>query len=345
MAGMRTSLYFTAPERVEIREEPLPVPGPGEVRVATQLTGISPGTEMLIYRGLMPQGMETDATLPALAGKLTYPLKYGYASVGVVEAVGEGVSSTWLGRTVFAFQPHHSHYVTPVRDVHLVPEGIGPEDAIFLPNMETAVNFLMDGRPMIGERVVVLGQGVVGLLTTALLALLPLENLIVVDRYERRLRMARDLGAHIALSADTPDLVQRLQDVLGSPQDTGGADLVYEVSGVPEVLNLAISITGFAGRIVVGSWYGSKRAPLDLGGRFHRARLRIISSQVSTIAPEHMGRWDKQRRLEVAWHWVQRLRPSRLITHRFPLSQAPAAYALIAHHPEETIQVVLEYEE
>ena len=339
----RQALYFTAPHHVELREEPVPEPGPGEVRVAVEMTAISPGTEMLIFRGLMPRGMKADATLPALAGTLDYPLKYGYASVGRVDAVGPGVDRAWVGRWVFAFQPHQSHYIARVEEVLPLPKGLTPEDALFLPNMETAVNFLMDGRPMIGERVVVLGQGVVGLLTTGLLAQMPLECLVVVDRYEPRLAAAQRWGAHHPLLAGAEDLQGRLHDILGPSQGTGGADLVYELSGSPDALNLAIGITGFGGRIIVGSWYGEKRAPIDLGGHFHRARLRIISSQVSTIAAEHLARWDKTRRLGVAWHHLARLRPAQLITHRFPATDAAMAYTLIANHPGETIQVILEW--
>ncbi len=339
----RQALYFTAPHQVEVREEPVPGPGAGQVRVAVTMTAISPGTEMLIYRGLMPKGMKADTALPALAGPLAYPLKYGYASVGQVESVGPGVEKEWVGRWVFAFQPHQSHYIARVEDLLPLPEEVSPEDALFLPNVETAVNFLMDGRPIIGERVVVLGQGIVGLLTTGILTRMPLEHLVVVDRYTLRLNAAQTWGVTHALLADAVDLKEELYEILGPPQGNEGADLVYELSGSPDALNLAIGITGFGGRIIVGSWYGEKRALLDLGGHFHRARVRIISSQVSTLAPEHTARWDKARRLRVAWRHLATLRPSRLITHRIPGTRAATAYALIAEHPEETIQVVLEW--
>ncbi len=344
MAGMTyRALYFTEPYRVELREGPLPSPGEGEVRVTVALSGISAGTEMLIYRGLMPRGMETDMTLPALRGKLTYPLKYGYACVGWVDTLGPGVSSAWLGRWVFAFQPHQSHFVTPIDQLFPLPEDIPPDDALFLPNMETAVNFLMDGRPTIGERVVVLGQGVVGLLTTALLSAMPLARLVTVDKYESRLRAARELGAHHTLRADTPQVDQRVLEALNQHPGPTGADLVYELSGTPEALNTAIAVTGFGGRIIVGSWYGNKRGAIDLGGHFHRSRIHIVSSQVSTIAPEHTARWDKPRRLAVAWHRIAELHPSRLITHRFPAHQAQEAYRLIDEHPEHALQVILEW--
>ncbi len=338
----RTALYFTAPYQTAFRTESLNDPAPGQVRVRVAFSAISPGTEMLIYRGQMPQGMRADATIAALVGALAYPLKYGYATVGQVEAVGKDVDEAWLGRWVFAFQPHQSHYLASVSEVLPLPLGISPEDATFLPNTETAVNFLMDGRPMLGERVVVFGQGIVGLLTTALLAAFPLERLIVLDRFPLRRKVGLALGAHQALDPADAHLMEALTHALGAPQGTGGADLIYELSGAPAALNMAIAITGFGGRVVIGSWYGQKRTPLDLGGHFHRSRIRLISSQVSTLAPEHTGRWDKARRMALAWHHVAALRPaSRFVTHRFPAADAAAAYAQIDQHPEETLQVLL----
>jgi threonine dehydrogenase-like Zn-dependent dehydrogenase len=127
-------------------------------------------------------------------------------------------------------------------------------------------------------------------------------------------------------------------------QEQQGADLTYELSGNPAALDQAIAATGFSGRVVIGSWYGQKRADINLGGRFHRSRMRLISSQVSTLAPEWTGRWSKARRLQVAWRMLEQVQPAHLITHRFPLTQAAQAYALLDQHPEEAIQVLLTYE-
>jgi threonine dehydrogenase-like Zn-dependent dehydrogenase len=210
--------------------------------------------------------------------------------------------------------------------------------------METAVNFLMDGHPLIGERVVVFGQGIVGLLTTALLARTPLSRLLTLDHYPFRRERSRALGAHASLDSGKDDVLSRLQACLQDEHAGVGADLVYELSGNPAALDAAIAVTGFNGRIVIGSWYGRKHADLNLGGRFHRSRIRLISSQVSTIAPEWGGRWSKRRRLHVAWQMVQHVRPAHLITHRFPFEQASQAYALLDQHPEEAIQVLFAYE-
>jgi threonine dehydrogenase-like Zn-dependent dehydrogenase len=139
-------------------------------------------------------------------------------------------------------------------------------------------------------------------------------------------------------------MLARLQSHLQAGDGADGADLTYELSGNPAALDQAITVTGFDGRIVIGSWYGQKRANLNLGGSFHRSRIRLISSQVSTIAPAWTGRWTKSRRLGVAWEMLERVRPAHLITHRLPLDQAHHAYMLLDQHPQETLQVLLTYE-
>jgi 2-desacetyl-2-hydroxyethyl bacteriochlorophyllide A dehydrogenase len=338
-------LYFAAPYQVTVQQEWIAPPAPGQLLVQTVVSAISPGTELLIYRGQAPRDMPTDETITALSGPLTFPLRYGYAAVGRVIAVGSPTEEAWQGRLVFAFQPHASHFLCTPTDLHPVPASLSPEEAVFLPNMETAVNFLMDGHPLIGERVVVFGQGIVGLLTVALLARLPLSHLITVDGYPFRRERSCGLGAHASLDAGSDDIVARLQAGLQAEHGTHGADLSYELSGNPLALDQAIAVTGFSGRVVIGSWYGQKHADLNLGGPFHRSRIRLISSQVSTIAPEWSGRWNKSRRLHVAWEMLQHVRPAPLITHRFPLEQARQAYALLDQHPEEAIQVLFTYGE
>lgn len=339
----RQSLFFIAPHQVEIREEPIEMPIAGQVLVQTLVSAISSGTELLVYRGLFPDNLAVDETISALAGHFAYPLKYGYSVVGKVVDTGPGVDRSWLDRTVFAFHPHESHFPASLDSLLLVPAGISIETAALLPNAETAVNFLLDGQPLIGERVVVFGQGIVGLLTTALLACFPLDSLVCVDRFALRRAASEDMGAHASFNPDSVDFLDELRAQLLKGQSYVGADLVYELSGHAATLDQAIVITGFNGRIVVGSWYGQKRASLDLGGYFHRSRIRLISSQVSTMTPELSGRWNKSRRLDVAWKVLRQIDTQRLITHRFPHLEAPDAYALLDRSPEQTIQVLLTY--
>ena len=310
------------------------------MHVRSLVSAISPGTELLIYRGQAPEDLPVDDTIDALAGNFTFPLRYGYALVGEVTATGPQTDPEWLGRRVFAFHPHESCFNSATANLIPVPETIKPEDAIFLPTVETAVNFVMDGRPVIGEQVVVFGQGIVGLLTTALLAHFPLAVLVTLDRYAIRRRVSQAVGANICLDPADSGVLESLRQSLGAHERYAGADLVYELSGAPETLNQAIATTGFGGRIVVGSWYGQKRATLDLGGRFHRARLEIISSQVSSLSPYLAARWSKSRRLATAWKALENIRPAQFITHRFPVQRAAEAYHLLDSSPERAIQVI-----
>jgi 2-desacetyl-2-hydroxyethyl bacteriochlorophyllide A dehydrogenase len=330
-------LTFTAPRQVEIREELLPVLKPDEVLVETSLSAISPGTEMLVYRGEFPQ-IALDPNIESLSGKFQYPLSYGYACVGKVIVCGSKTNSEWLNRQVFSFQPHGSHFITTPNLLFSLPDGLSPETAAFLPNMETAVNLVQDGAPILGERVLVLGQGIVGLLTTALLAEFPLETLISADYYPLRREAGLAAGANAAFDPATADFHQQVRALLKS-----GADLTFELSGAPAALNDAIALTTFSGRILIGSWYGEKRAELNLGGAFHRSRIKLIASQVSNIAPELSARWDKPRRFDVAWNALCRICPEKWITHRFAFTDAAAAYMLIDKLPQETIQVILDY--
>jgi 2-desacetyl-2-hydroxyethyl bacteriochlorophyllide A dehydrogenase len=333
------SVYFTAPYQVEVRDEPLPEPQPDQALVETLVSAISPGSELLVYQGKFPTDLVLDENIAALSGGFTYPLRYGYSAIGQVIAHGGGVERAWLGRRVFSFQPHTSRFVARTAELQVVPEQLDLLDAVFLPNMETAVSLVMDGAPLIGERVVVFGQGVIGLLTTALLGRFPLASLVTLDCHANRRQASQALGAHHSLPADLPDSLRELRTL-----QPDGADLVYELSGSPAVLDQAIAAAGFGGRVVIGSWYGQKRAPLDLGGRFHRSRIRLISSQVSTLAPEHSARWNKARRFGAAWEMLRQAHPARLITHCLPISQAQQAYELLDRQPGQAIQVIFEYD-
>ena len=332
-----STLFFTAPHKVEIREIPLPALQDDEVLVKTLCSAISAGTEMLVYRGQFPQLQDAHDTV---SSELKYPLAYGYACVGIVKETGKQVDKSWLGKTVFSFQPHTSFFITHPSSLISIPHSLSPENACFLPNMETAVNLVQDGAPILGERVLVLGQGVVGILTASLLSEFPLENLTVVDGIDLR-RKALDVeGLKSKVKNLAPSDLQpsTLRQALGK-----AFDLVFELTGSPSALNTAIEHTAFSGRVVIGSWYGQKRAEIDLGGSFHRSRIKLISSQVSSISPELSGRWDKSRRFEVAWQALERIQPQKWVTHRFALQDAAKAYQLLDEHPQETIQVIFEY--
>lgn len=353
----RRSVLFTAPGAVEVCTEEMAPPQGDELLIETIVSAISAGTEMLFYRGQVPAGMAADSSIAGLTGTVSYPLKYGYACVGHIcgtyarppapqpkPAVADGQKSAAgeNGNHYFAFHPHESHFCASPQTLLPVPAGMPPQQAALLPNAETAVNLVMDGAPLVGERVMVMGLGVVGLLTTALLAQFPLAALITVDILPHRRRLARRLGASQTVDPGAAGGTE-LRDALADAAEGDGVDLIYELSGQPAALDAAVSAAGFNSRIVVGSWYGTKAAPLRLGGSFHRNRVRLISSQVSSIAPHLGGRWTKTRRLQSAWELLAKLPVDALISHTFPLDQAAAAYARIDTRPEQTLQVILNH--
>jgi 2-desacetyl-2-hydroxyethyl bacteriochlorophyllide A dehydrogenase len=341
-AMKRKSLIFTAPYQVEIVEEKLPEPGEGEVLVQTRRSAISPGTERLIFEGNAPTDLSTDKTLSSLEGDLSYPLRYGYCVVGYVHRLGPGVDDEWLHQPVFAFHPHSSSFTIRANELIRLPDSLALDDAVFLPNMETAVNFLQDGAPLLGERVVVIGQGIVGLLTTSLLRRTAINNLLAIEPLETRRTLSQEAGAEAAFDPGDKEHMRALDQALKLGSDTGGADLIYELSGNPQALNLAIHCAGFASRIVIGSWYGTKRAQnLDLGAEFHRQRLTLKSSQVSSIEPNLRGRWDKSRRIELVLGLLLTLQPSKWITHRFEITQAADAYKMLSE--PGALQIVFTY--
>ena len=336
-------LWFTAPYSVEFREQEMSEPAPDEILVRTLCSGISAGTEMLVYRGQLPRDQALDSSLDALKNQSTaYPLQYGYANVGRVEAVGHNVDKGMIGSHVFALQPHATHYIAKARAVVPLPEAMAPEAAVFLANMETAVNLVLDAKPALGDKVVILGQGMVGLLVSAILSRFPLSSCYALDLFPLRRDAASRLGIEKSIDPDNENdmaaMTSALRDAPGH-----GADLVLELTGAPEALDLALDLCAYSGRIVVGSWYGSKPVTLDLGGRFHRERIEIISSQVSSISPEISGRWDRQRRFATALQMIESIKPEQLITHRMAFSAAQETYQLLDTSPETVLQAVLTY--
>ena len=338
----RQSLFFDGPGRMAIREEPIPEPSETEVLVRTIVSAVSAGSELLVYRDQVPPNMAVDATIESLRGTFAFPMKYGYACVGEVISLGRSVDPLWQGRKVFSFQPHQNCFITKVSDLFPLPPGVDVLDAVFLPFMETAITLLLDGQPSMGEQVAVFGQGVVGLLVTALLGRIPLSRLLTLDLHTIRRRTSEQLGAHRSVDPnETP--IEEILAFLQGAGDYQGADLTFELSGSPAALDQAIAVTGYSGRVVIGSWYGSKEVTIHPGGSFHRSRIKIISSQVSSIEPGLRGRWTKDRTLGLAWRFLEEIKPSRLITHTFPFSEAEKAYHLLDKNPGECLQVVLTY--
>lgn len=334
-AMTRSALVFSSPGQVLIQDEPAPSPGPDEFALQTLVSLISSGTEMLAYRGNLPEGAPLDSSLSVMQQRVEYPLRYGYSTVGLIDGCGPGTDMDMLGKRVFAFHPHASRITAPAESLIVLPEDLPNEDAVFLANMETAVTLTHDAHPLLGERVLVLGQGAVGLLTTALVSRSGAGEIITCEKIANRRARSLEWGATIA--AAPQELPQLLAD--------HPVDLAIELSGSSAGLQAAIDFTAFSGRIVVGSWYGKKQVELELGSRFHRFRQEIISSQVSSIQPGLSARWPKGRRLSLALDLVRELCPSQLITHRFPLQKAQQAYQLLESSPHESLAILFDYPE
>jgi len=345
----REALYFTAPETVEVREEPVPEPASHEVRVRATYSAISPGTEGLVYRGEWAADDHDDAQFDPISAHLAYPFRYGYSLVGVVEATGTEVTDDWQGQRVFALAPHGSHYCCDPAELIALPHDVDDRDAAFLANMETAVNLVLDAAPRIGERVLVLGQGVVGLLATGCLARVPLDQLVTTELDSGRRQHSTEMGAYAALDPDDPETEPRLRQLLHVDRDVSsgasGADVIVELTGRPEALNEALAYAGYETRVVVGSWYGARSAALDLGGAFHRQRIQLVSSQVSTLASTLRGRWTHARRMAVALEALRAICPSRLVTDVLPLREAERAYRRLVDNPEGVLQILFSYDD
>jgi len=290
---------------------------------------------MLVYRGEVQEDLPLD--LPTLAGSYGFPIKYGYALVGRVLDTGPDVGSPAPGDTVFVHHPHQDAFVVPAGAPVCLPDGLDPLLGVFAANLETALNVVHDAPLRLGETALVFGQGVVGLLVSRLLALSGVR-VLAVDPLEKRRGLALAGGAHEAFEPGE-DLAARLREATAGR----GADVAFEVSGAGVALQAAIDSVADEGTVVVASWYGTKPVSLALGGRFHRGRVRLRSSQVGRLNPGLSARWDRTRRTETVVGLLGRLRLGDLVSHRIPFGEAPEAYRLVDERPEETVQVILDY--
>jgi 2-desacetyl-2-hydroxyethyl bacteriochlorophyllide A dehydrogenase len=330
------AVWFAAPGVAEIRAEPSQSVGPGDVRVRARMSGLSAGSELLVYRGLAPADLPPD--LPTVEGRFSLPIKFGYANVGAVVEVGADVADLAVDDLVFVHHPHQTEYVVAAGFPIRLPDGLPVERGIFAANLETAATVVLDAHPRLGEAVLVVGQGIVGLLVTMLLKRAGARPVIAVDLHERRRNAAVRAGADHAV-APGDRLVAQVLELTGGR----GVDVAVEASGSPAALQSCVDGAAFGGTIVVASWYGSRDVKLALGGAFHRRRLRLLSTQVSTLDPTLSPRWDRERRTDLVRTLLGELALEDLISHRFPFSAAASAYELLEEKPEECLQVVLDY--
>ncbi|HYV07303.1 MAG TPA: zinc-binding alcohol dehydrogenase, partial [Blastocatellia bacterium] len=323
------SIWFSAPRTVELRTENARMPAAREVRVEALYSGISHGSEMMVYRGEVPPELELDSSLATLQGSFNFPVKYGYANVGRVLDIGADVGDLTEGQLVFAFNPHETCYTVPASVLIKLPPEIDPRLGVFAANVETAMNAVLDAAPRLGERVVVVGQGVVGLLITQLMRKAGASLIITTDLYENRRRLSLLAGADLSIDPASKSLGEHV----AAMTDGMGADIVIEASGQPAALDAAVKVTAAEGRVVVVSWYGTKRADLNLGSDFHRKRLTLKSSQVSNLDPSLTPRWTIRRRRNLAVGYLRELMLDEMISHVLSFNQAAEAYRLIDHQP------------
>lgn len=280
MTRTARAFWLATPGEGEIREVALPVPGPDEVLVRALHSGVSRGTETLVFRGGVPESQHAAMRAPFQEGDFPAPVKYGYLSVGVVE---QGPAHL-LGRTVFCLYPHQTHYVVPVEAVTVVPPSVPASRAVLAGTVETALNALWDAAPLVGDRIAVVGAGMVGASVAAILSRFPAAKVQLVDADPARAEVARALGVEFALPGDA----------------TGDRDLVVHASATSAGLTRSLELLAAEGTVTELSWYGDRQVGVPLGEFFHSRRLTIRSSQVGGIAPARRGRRSYADRLAVA---------------------------------------------
>jgi len=311
------AFWIVEPGRGEIRSERIEASLADAVIVRAVYSGISRGTEALVFRGRVPASEYQRMRAPFQAGDFPAPVKYGYASVGRVERGPHDLHD----RHVFVLYPHQTKYVVPACAVHVLPANVPPARAVLAANIETAINALWDARPQLGDRVVVVGAGTVGCLVAWLAARVPGCDVEIVDVNRGRASIAALFGARFA----TPEAASE------------NADVVFHASGSASGLDLALRVAGFESTIVELSWYGDESVPALLGGAFHARRLTIKSSQVGAVAASQRSRWDSRRRMELALALLADPVLDALITGESEFDDLPALMTQLAAGPGDTL--------
>lgn len=301
------ALWYVAPGQAEIRPEIVGLCGADEVRVRARHGALSRGTEALVLAGRVPHEEYARMRCPCMGGAFPFPVKYGYAVVGEVEAG----AAEQVGRTVFTLHPHQTAFNVPAESIVPVPKNVPPARAVLAANMETALNALWDGAPGPADRIAVVGGGVVGALVAYLCGRLPGADVTLIDKDASRAVLAAALAVGFAL----PDRAPR------------ECDLVVHASGTAAGLATAIGLAGDEATILELSWYGATQVAASLGGAFHSRRLRLVSSQVGQVAPSHRPRWTHRRRLEAALSLLCDPRLDALLAPPIAFNELPARLA------------------
>jgi threonine dehydrogenase-like Zn-dependent dehydrogenase len=307
------AFWITGPKRAEIRSERLAAPGPTDVLISTLYTGISRGTEALVYANRVPASEHVRMRAPFQVGEFPAPVKYGYANVGRVE---QGPRD-FVGRNVFCLFPHQTRYVVPASSVHALPDDVPPSRAVLAANLETAVNGLWDAVPRVGDRIAIVGAGTVGCLVAWLAQRIPGCNVELIDVNPRKEAAARALGVGFRVPGAA----------------TGSADVVVHATGSGTGLATALALAGYEARVVELSWHGAGDVGVPLGAEFHSRRLTLVSSQVGGIPAAQQSRWNVARRMALVLRLLAEPTLDALVTGESSFDELPDIMARLAATP------------
>lgn len=317
------ALWYVAPGAAELRAEPLSAPDAGQVRVRSLFSALSRGTESLVFAGKVPEAEFTRMRAPFMGGAFPFPVKYGYASVGVVQSGPADL----LGRCVFSLTPHQDFFNLAVDAVSAIPEGLPPERAVLAANMETALNAVWDAAPGPGDRIAVVGGGVLGCLVAFLCGHLPGAEVTLVDINPERAALATNLGVHFAMPESAPT----------------DCDLVFHTSASSAGLTTALALAGEESTVLELSWYGSQSVNAPLGGAFHSKQLRLQSSQVGHVSATRRPRFTYRRRLGVALGLLQDKRLDALLASPIVFKDLPQQLPKILGQPSGILCQLIRY--
>jgi NADPH:quinone reductase-like Zn-dependent oxidoreductase len=320
------ALWYTAAGNAELRPEPLAALKPGEARVRTQFSAISRGTERLVFSGQVGASEWERMRAPLQGGRFPFPIKYGYCAVGTVERGPDDL----VGKAVFCLHPHQDLFQVPVGMLTVLPDGLPVKRATLAANAETALNALWDAGAGPGDKIAIVGAGIVGLMVTAIAARLPGATVTVVDLDDSRRALVEAFGARFVTPVD-------------APAATGDADIVVHTSVSAAGLNAAIDLAGMEGTIIELSWYGDKSVAVNLGGPFHSKRLKLISSQVGHVSPSRRPRWTYARRMQAALRLLDMPTLDALVADEIAFADTPKQMATVLGPQARGLAPVIRY--
>lgn len=321
------ALWYEAPRSLTLGPGAITPMGPGQILLEALYSGISRGTERLIFEGRVPDSEHTRMRCPNQEGAFPFPAKYGYCFVGEIVAAAADLDPKLVGRRAFALFPHQSHAVLAADGVQILPEALPPRRAVLAANCETALNILWDSGVSLGDSVLVVGAGVVGLLVARLLAKTPGVRVTLTDRDPQKAPIAAVMGAYFC----PPEAV------------TSDHDIAINTSASEAGLHVALAAVALEGRVVEASWFGDRSVALPLGGAFHSQRLQLISSQVGRIPAQRAARWDYRRRLATAIALLDDPALDALLTHEIAFKEAPQQLPALFDPATPALAIVLRY--